>query len=299
MNPPFSVIIPTYNRADKLDRALQSLKAQSFLDFEVLVCDDGSTDHTSAVVKKYEKDMEIIYLWEENWGGPARPRNRGIRNSRGEWICFLDSDDWWSTDKLKEVYRYIGKADVIYHDVEVISEKDPQQKRKIRARSMAAPVINALMTKNNRIYNSSFSIKKSYIEKAGFVSEDKTVIAAEDYDLWIRIAKITDRFLRIPKCLAAYWIDSENITEISNRQIGIIVEVYSRHVKSLGPKIQKEAKCYMAYSVGRIRQKMGDFTLAQQNFVESIKSNRIGMKIKSAICILSIRFSAAKGGKIR
>lgn len=296
MNPTFSVIIPTYNRADKLERALASLKAQSFSDFEVLVCDDGSTDHTKSVVEKYERDLAITYLWDENWGGPARPRNSGIRGSRGEWVCFLDSDDWWYVDKLEDVNQCIGKADVIYHDVEVISAKYPQKKKKIRARSMSAPVINELMTKNNRIYNSSFSIRKSYIEQAGYVSEDKSVIAAEDFDLWIRIAKLTDRFHHIPKCLAAYWVDEENITEISNRQIGIILEVYSRHLQSLNQQMQKEAKCYMAYSVGRIRQRMGELAAAQNNFTESIKSRRIGMKIKSAIGILCIRYSTAKSG---
>src|SRR6266545_511842 len=102
--PFFSVVIPTYNRAEKLRRALESLLHQSYGDFEVLVCDDGSTDGTREVVSAYAGELQISYLWEENWGGPARPRNRGIAAAQGKWVCFLDADDWWHPDKLAKVH---------------------------------------------------------------------------------------------------------------------------------------------------------------------------------------------------
>lgn len=117
----YSVIIPTYNRAKLLNKCLRSLAEQTFRDFEVLVCDDGSRDNSKDIVDSYKDRLNIQYLWEENWGGPARPRNRGIQASKGEWICFLDSDDWWESTKLEECLSYLNDYDVIYHNLQVFN----------------------------------------------------------------------------------------------------------------------------------------------------------------------------------
>src|ERR1700759_5123285 len=93
--PTFSVVIPTYNRAQKLFRALHSLNEQTFLDFEVLVCDDGSTDETRSVVEAFVPAIRfraLRYFYAPNWGGPARPRNTGLAKATADWVCFLDSD---------------------------------------------------------------------------------------------------------------------------------------------------------------------------------------------------------------
>ena len=84
--PLFSVVIPTYNRANMLQRALESVLAQSYDNFEILVMDDGSTDNTAEVVASFT-DPRITYRWNKNFGGPARPRNKGIALAKGEWIC--------------------------------------------------------------------------------------------------------------------------------------------------------------------------------------------------------------------
>src|SRR5437763_1133783 len=97
--PRFSVVIPTYNRAAELERCLESLIAQTFHDFEVLISDDGSTDRSADVARAFSDRLTIQYRWSEHWGGPARPRNLGIRHAASEWVCFLDSDDWWYPTK--------------------------------------------------------------------------------------------------------------------------------------------------------------------------------------------------------
>ena len=85
-NPRFSVVIPTYNRAKEIRRCLDSLVAQNFQDFEVLICDDGSTDDTSSVVSEYSHLLDITYRCGEHFGGPARPRNCGISLARAPYI---------------------------------------------------------------------------------------------------------------------------------------------------------------------------------------------------------------------
>ncbi len=96
-NPFFSVIIPTYNRADFIGQAVESVLKQSFKDFEIIIIDDGSTDHTSAELEKYRG--RILYIRQEN-SGVSAARNTGIEISRGTWIAFLDSDDEWLPDYL-------------------------------------------------------------------------------------------------------------------------------------------------------------------------------------------------------
>jgi GT2 family glycosyltransferase len=94
--PRVSVLIPTYNRADLLREALDSVYCQSFVDYEIIVVDDGSTDNTRAVIAEYP-DVEYLYL---EHGGPARARNAAMQRARGEYLCYLDSDDLFYPHKL-------------------------------------------------------------------------------------------------------------------------------------------------------------------------------------------------------
>lgn len=87
IGPRVSVIIPTYNRAADLKRCLDSLTYQTYKDFEVLVCDDGSTDNSEQVIKAFSDQLNITYFWRENFGGPARPRNLGLQYATGNFSC--------------------------------------------------------------------------------------------------------------------------------------------------------------------------------------------------------------------
>ena len=96
-----SVVIPTWNRADTIEKAVRSALDQIVLPFEILVCDDGSTDGTEQIVKSIG-DERVKWIPSPHSGRPALPRNRGIRESKGEWLAFLDSDDAWLPDKLEK-----------------------------------------------------------------------------------------------------------------------------------------------------------------------------------------------------
>ena len=94
-----SVIIPTYQRAHVVGRAINSALAQTYPDIEILIIDDGSTDNTAQVVQGYGSNVHYIY--QGNQGRPAA-RNNGIRHATGEFIAILDSDDWWQPSKLEK-----------------------------------------------------------------------------------------------------------------------------------------------------------------------------------------------------
>ena len=103
MIPFISIIMPTYNRANFIREALDSIKRQTFKDYEIIVVDDGSTDNTKEVL---ENDEGIRYLLLEH-GGIATARNAAVSAARGKWIAFLDSDDLWKEEKLQKQVDYI------------------------------------------------------------------------------------------------------------------------------------------------------------------------------------------------
>lgn len=203
----FSVIIPTFNRADQLKIALSSLVYQTFKDFEVVVCDDGSKDNTQEIAESFKNQLSIKYIREEHWGGPARPRNTGIINSIGDWICFLDSDDLWYPEKLEVCLGYLDISDFIYHDLEVVGEHIPEYQKQIICRKISTKnAFKDLLLNWNGIANSSVIVRKSILDKTGLFTEDKSLIGVEDFDMWLRIGKITNRFTLIPKLLGGYYL---------------------------------------------------------------------------------------------
>ncbi len=108
MNPKVSVVIPTYNRADKVQMGIHSVLAQTFSDFEIVVVDDGSSDNTEEILKEAFGDR-IRYFRQSNQGASIA-RNRGVAEARGEWIAFLDSDDIWEPTKLEWQFQALEKV---------------------------------------------------------------------------------------------------------------------------------------------------------------------------------------------
>ena len=106
MIPFFSIIIPTYNRASFIAKTIDSVIQQSYTDWELIIIDDGSTDDTKDIVEGF-KEGRISYIWQENQERSAA-RNKGINASKGEWICFLDSDDLYKKNHLETFYNCIN-----------------------------------------------------------------------------------------------------------------------------------------------------------------------------------------------
>jgi len=126
MNPKISVVIPTYNRAAKVAKGIESALAQTFSAIEVIVVDDGSTDDTRTVIERTFGD-NVRYYYQANQGASAA-RNRGITEARGEWIAFLDSDDEWEHDKLewqlKTLEGFATQCGGCYTDVRIVNHPE-------------------------------------------------------------------------------------------------------------------------------------------------------------------------------
>lgn len=188
--PKVSVIIPTYNRAKFLSKALESALGQTYDNFEIIIVDDGSTDETRALLLTF-KDKRIRILRTENQG-VAKARNLGIRKSRGELIAFLDSDDYWLPNKLeKQLELFNDKVGLVYSSSFIESD---QGKLVLSARFSGLVEREFYRKPINVIVVAGMStavVRKSLLVAInGF--DELVPPPSEDYDLYWRISKLTE-----------------------------------------------------------------------------------------------------------
>lgn len=209
MKPLFSIILPSYNSVEYIDRCIKSILNQTFKNFEIIIIDNSSSDGTVEKIQKY-KDSRIKLFNINNYGILAKSRNLGIKKSSGDWIAFLDSDDWWTKKKLDKVKELIEKkkeCDLLYHNLSIYN---PLKKINIRKKLFTLESKNFfedLMIKGNFIPNSSVVVKKKLLIKVNGICEDKNYFASEDYNCWIKISKITNNFLFINEILGYYYVN--------------------------------------------------------------------------------------------
>ncbi len=259
--------------------------------------DDGSIDDTAAVVAAFN-DPRVIYEWDKNSGGPARPRNRGIARAQGEWICFLDADDWWTVNKLQVCSEHINdKVDLIYHDLEIVKVPPALFRRKaIKTWQVKKPVLINLLLKGNDIANSSVVVRKSMLEKIGGINMSVEMIAAEDYNTWMRIAQITDQFIYLPRRLGYYLTHNQSISQKDMSIPGRAAAAEFIHLLNDQQKNKLEAN--FRYTRGRFNYLAGNHAKAQENLWLVMKHGYWMLRIKSSILLFilmcKIIFSVGK-----
>ncbi len=274
-----SVVITTYNRKKDLERALDSLVAQDYKSFEVIIVDDGSNDGTKEILVKYHNMLEIKYFWQENWGGPAKGRNLGVKIAKGTWIAFLDADDWWYPQKLSLALEHADGNDIIYHELDYY-DANGSMGRTTNGRQLFTPIFQDLMINGNCLSNSGVLVRKRIVQNAGMVSEDKALIAVEDFDLWLRISRQTERFCFIKDTLGAYWIGG-NISTASKGYIERIRYITGKHISFLPTRLHADAKFRELYIIARNRQSMGDKQAIHDFFKVAIHANGLDLKLRS------------------
>jgi glycosyltransferase involved in cell wall biosynthesis len=211
MKPVVSVVIPSYNYASFLGRALKSLIEQTYTNWEAIVIDNYSEDNTDEILNAF-MDPRIRILKIRNNGVIAVSRNLGIRESKGDWIAFLDADDFWYPKKLEFCMKIIGDdaADVVGHD-EMMVNIQTGFKRVLRHGPFQRDFYKTLLVEGNRLSPSATMVKKLFIEKNNlFFSESKAYITVEDYDYWMRIAGCDAKFKFIRSILGEYTLHGDN-----------------------------------------------------------------------------------------
>lgn len=184
-----SVIIPTYNRADTIERAVRSVLAQTYTNLEVIVVDDGSSDHTEDVVKRIEDERVRFYRLPSN-GGVGHARNEGVKLAGTELIAFHDSDDVWRPEKLEKQMAYWEKypefgmiyCPYLFHRLDGSEMKIPDP---AKSEKLEGDIFYSLLVRNSIGAPTVLMRKKCFVACGGF---DESLKCLEDWEFALRFA---------------------------------------------------------------------------------------------------------------
>ena len=186
MTPFVSVVVPSHNRARLLSRTLQSILAQQMGDLEVVVVDDGSTDHTASVAAA--ADPRVVVLRNEAPAGVSAARNRGIAAARGTWLAFCDDDDLWSPEKLAHQVAAAERARAGW-----VYSGDVNVDDRLRVLSGGRPPDPASVVQLLPRWNPISSGGSNVVVRSELLADvggfDASLRRTEDWDLWIRLAR--------------------------------------------------------------------------------------------------------------
>lgn len=190
--PRVSIVVPAWNAAAFIEETLAAVAAQTFRDFELVVVDDGSSDKTKETVDAWLAETGIAgrCIKQEN-KKIAGARNTGIRAASAELISFLDHDDLWFPNKLAQVMAEFDShpdADLVCHQENVV--KNGELVGVTRNGPWVADMYEQLLFEGNALSPSATTVKKSKLIEAGLFREEPEFNTVEDYDLWMRLAKI-------------------------------------------------------------------------------------------------------------
>lgn len=251
MTQTISVVIPVFNRTWQLRRALKALVCQTYKEFEVIVCDDGSTEDIAKVILDFKRDLKIKFIRINNSGGPAMPRNIGVRLANADWIAFLDSDDWWDSSRLAAVVSNLNDSvDLLYHPLRVVREMPVWSLRGRRFR-IGSPItgepLRQMALFGNPLPTSAVVVRKTLLVAVGMMPEDSALVAIEDFDCWLSLAKVGARISYLDKCLGNYWVGGDAISAISAKHIDGQKLIFERHRQSFDKSFIKFADARQSY----------------------------------------------------
>jgi glycosyltransferase involved in cell wall biosynthesis len=266
----FTVVMPVFNQEKYINQAIQSVIEQTFLNWEMVIVDNFSTDKTFEIIQSFS-DTRIRIHQIQNNDVIARSRNFAIQSSRAKYIAFLDSDDLWSPNKLDHVMRQFNLgADIVYHDVEIISSENVSMGT-IKSRQIKTPQFEDLLMNGNPIVNSSAVIKSSLLYEIGLLSDASDLAGVEDYNAWLKSAHRGASFHHIPEMLGVFRIHTESFSAL-NPNIGVPRRAFrglEEHIsEELGRRIESrywEIRAKTLFREKSFKHSKESFKLAAEN----------------------------------
>lgn len=238
-----TIVIPTYNHAEKLNVALQSILRQTFTAWKVIVVNNFSTDNTIDIVNSFADPRIHLFNFKNN-GVIAASRNYAMKLADTKFIAFLDSDDIWYEKKLEICIEALNKGfDLVCHGEAIIKDGI-----KIRNR-LYGPLHSAsfenLLFKGSVLSPSAVVMKLSFAQDIGFMSEDNSIITAEDYDFWIKLASKRNMKMKfINEILGEYHLYENNASNAIEKHNNAVINVVNNHFYS---EVEKSIYNYCRY----------------------------------------------------
>jgi len=271
----FSIIIPTYNRAEFfLKRAIDSVILQTNNDWELIIVDNNSTDGTRDLVLSYNNPKIQLHHIDNN-GNIAKSRNLGIKISRGDYIAFLDSDDYWKSNKLEVCLDHLN----VKRDYNGLCHSEIWSSEINSFKKIYGPEekfdFNNLFVYGNCLSLSAVVLEREILKKNLF-REKSEINTAEDYDLWLRLSANILKLLFIKDALGYYQIhhtsESSNILKNTNA----VIQVLEHHAPS--EKILYQAFSNLWLTTGKRYYLDGSFISALKAYLKTFKYNIFNIK---------------------
>lgn len=277
VKPTVSVIIPTYNRAHLIERAIQSVLNQTYQNFEVIIVDDGSIDNTEEVVKKIHDNRVYYYKHDKNKGGSAA-RNTGISLAKGEYIAFQDSDDEWLPEKLSQQINIIKSLSVdvgmIYTDMWRIDSSGKRYYWKSPGNNKENNIINCKAFDDVKgIGLGTTIIKKECFEKAGIFDEEFRRFI--DLELFLRLSKFY-KFYHLKSPLVIYYDVGEGISHNSNSLIQAYELIFKKYNQD--EIFKKGSLSKHLFSIGHNLCQENEIIRGREYFLKALKSNPFNLR---------------------
>ena len=275
--PKVSVVMPTYNRAHLIGRAIQSVLNQTYQDFEIIVVDDGSMDNTEKVIREFQKkDKRILYIQHEKNKGEAAARNTGIEVAKGEYIAFQDSDDEWLPEKLEKQMRVFATAPpevgVVYTGFWRI-ENDKKVYIPFSWVKRKEGDIYEELLKANFIGTPVAIVRKECFEKAGLF--DEMLPHLVDWELWIRISKFYE-FKCVDEPLLTSPFTPDSISANKEALIKALKIILSKHFDDFAKNKKILSKHY--FSIGINLCSSNEIKDGRKYFIKAVKANPLNVK---------------------
>jgi glycosyltransferase involved in cell wall biosynthesis len=282
MRPLVSIIMPTYNCGPYISAAIDSVLAQEYQNYELIIIDDGSTDDTEKVLKQYKGNFNYI---KQNNAGPSAARNRGIKESRGEILAFLDSDDIWYPDRLeKSVGFLLEHPDVkmVSSDVDFFDETGIVINGQISLeKTVHEGSIYDKLFLQNFISTITVTFWKECLDKAGIF--DLRFRHGEEYDLWLRISHFY-KYGFIRKSLSGYRLRAGSLVSEYESFLRTRLKIIAKHEELFPdyfkdhPHLIKMAETDLYFRYGYNFFHAGKSRQSRQCFLNVIKRNPINLK---------------------
>ncbi len=300
-SPCVSVIIPVYNGAATIDRALKSVFDQTFTDYEVVICDDGSTDGTRALIERYRDRVRLI---EQSNSGPAAARNNGARHSSGGYLAFLDADDVWTPQFVERSVAALDadrSLSLVYCDCALADSEGVALDTSLVGHGFDhPPSLNELLTQLWPIRPSAALVRREAFDRAGGFCEQ--LISAEDIHFWL-LMREQGPFLYLPEKLVRF-THGRLYPKVLNRDIGptAIVDLirarYGTRADSLVKNFIRH-RVRMIANAGVIEMSRGNMEGARRCFIRVLKYDPLYLKSYTRIArtFLPSPLRRALGGK--
>ena len=298
-SPRVSVVIPAYNVAAFISETLDSVLAQTFTNYEILLVNDGSPD-TEKLEKILENYFEqIVYIKQKN-GGTARARNTGIENARGEFIAFLDGDDIWLPEYLSGQIRFLteNNLEMVYANAFLFGEvRAGGETYMQKSPSTGAADFEGIVSGRCSVITSGTLVYKQKILDAGMFDVNLPRIGMEDFDLWLRLAKAGVRIGYQRNILLKYRVSPNSLSgnSVQRARRNVVGLNIVKEKLNLTPREAEVLRETLAEAEAELLLEIGKAHLLREEFAEAGKNfraaNEYYKKPKLKLIVLALAIS--------